>query len=82
MYMNHMQRLVPTEARRRFCQIPWNWSYGWLRAVMWVLGTKPRIWARTERTIFPAPLPSPHTDLSSQAGCWVEGIFNFVFRAM
>lgn len=39
------------------CQIPWNWSYGWLWAVTWVLGTKPWTLARTGRTILPAPPP-------------------------
>jgi hypothetical protein len=33
--------LVPMEARR-WGKIPWNWSYIWLRAAMWVLGTKSR----------------------------------------
>jgi hypothetical protein len=33
--------LVPTDAKR-WCQIPWKWSYRWLWAIMQVLGTKPR----------------------------------------
>ena len=27
-------------------QIPWNWSYTWLWAAMWVLGTEPRSFAK------------------------------------
>lgn len=38
--------LVPGEAGRRHW-IPWNWSYKWLFAMMWVLGTKSRFSGRT-----------------------------------
>lgn len=31
--------LVLSEARKE-PQMPWNWSYGWLPATMWELGTK------------------------------------------
>ena len=31
--------LVPTEVRRGL-QIPWNWSYGWVWATVWVLKTE------------------------------------------
>ena len=37
-YVPHVL-LVPTEARREG-QIPWNWSYMWLWAVLWVLGNQ------------------------------------------
>lgn len=33
--------LMPKEVRRR-PQIPWNWSHGWLWAIMHVLGTRSR----------------------------------------
>lgn len=34
--------LVPMEAGRRL-QIPYNWSYGWLWAAVWLLGTEHRL---------------------------------------
>lgn len=37
--------LVPMETRGG-CWIPWNWSYGWLWTMTWVLRTEPRSSAR------------------------------------
>ena len=53
LYLNHLQKklfyaclcmlcacLVPTEARRGH-RLPWNWSYRWLWATVWVLRIEP-----------------------------------------
>lgn len=39
MPMYHMHA-VSAEARREH-RLPWNWSYGWLRASVWELGIEP-----------------------------------------
>lgn len=35
------------QGRRKSYQIPWTWSYRWLLATMWLLGTKPGSFAGT-----------------------------------
>lgn len=32
---------VPDALTRRGLWIPWNWSYSWLWAAMWLLGAEP-----------------------------------------
>jgi hypothetical protein len=50
--------LGPMEARRGH-QMPWNWSYKWLWASMWVMQTKPgsspRVASELNWAISPAP---------------------------
>lgn len=40
MSLHHMHS-VPTEARRR-CRVTQNYSYKWLSATVWMVGTEPR----------------------------------------
>lgn len=42
--------LVCKEVRKGLL-FPWKWSYGWLRATMWVLRIKPRSSVRTTRPV-------------------------------
>ena len=42
----HSVCVMPMEARRRQWML-WNWGSGQLWATMWVLGTEPRLTART-----------------------------------
>lgn len=49
--------LVTTEVRRGH-QIPGNWSCGWLRTTMWVLGIQPRASARAASAPNPQAISS------------------------
>lgn len=41
---------MPEEARKRH-RMPWNWNYRQLLVTMWVLGTRPRSFARATRPL-------------------------------
>lgn len=63
-------RLVPTEVRCRH-QTPWNWSYRWLLATMWVLGTDLRPFVRESSALnhggIPLALKNTSNRISSAA---------------
>lgn len=65
-------RLVPTEVRCRH-QTPGNWSYRWLLATMWVLGTDLRPFVRESSALnhggVPPALKTHLTDSSVQQMC-------------
>lgn len=43
-HCNSSVAYVCSEARGEQ-QVPWNWSYRWLLAIVWMLGTKPESFA-------------------------------------
>lgn len=64
----HHTHAVPSEAKSG-CQTPWNWSYKWLLASMWLLGMEPQFSAEQ--------LCSLIAELSPQPCCFYVG---FVLR--
>ena len=53
--------------------IPWNWSYRWLWATMWVLGAKPRFFVRAKKCSLPAK-PFLHPSIYFFTGkTWEDG---------
>ena len=58
----YMHTLLPVETRRGGHWIPYNWSYRWLLAAMWVLRINPGSPARTIGAFKPWILsPDPHS---------------------
>lgn len=61
--------MVPKEVRRR-CQSPWDQSYKWLWATLWVLEAERGFSARTTNALTAAPSLLPWTWHFRWVRCW------------